>query len=64
MPRVEQLPPNVAKITTELTLELSETFNINESKEIRDNKIVTYLIKQIAILENEIKELKNELSKN
>jgi len=64
MPRVEQLPPNVAKITTELTLELSETFDINESKEIRDNKIVTYLIKQIAILENEIKELKNELSKN
>jgi len=63
MPREEELPPSkrVSEITTQLTLELHDGFTASESSEIRNNKVITFLIKQIAILKAEI-ELRDEIS--
>jgi len=52
MPDLPIKPPNkrVDELTTEITLDIFEKFKTESDLQKRNNEIITYLIKQIAIL--------------
>ena len=48
------------ELISELTEEMWDTFRINEHKDVRLDKMITFLIRKIAILQLEINKLKAE----
>lgn len=65
MPNPGTKPPNkrVDEIKTELTAKLWDNFEIKEPKDNRDNKILTFLIAEIAYLKAQNELIFNELHK-
>jgi len=56
MPDLPIKPPNkrVGGLTTEITLDIFEKFKTESDLQKRNNEIINYLIKQIAILKANI----------
>jgi len=59
MPDPPIKPPNkrVSELTTELTLSVHEKFRHEKDMHNRANEIITYLIKEIAILKAQIESI-------
>lgn len=65
MPDDPEKPPNkrVDELVTEITDEMWKFLKVREMPKVRSNKIITYLIKRIAILETENENLNKEIDK-
>ena len=59
MPRPEEKPPNKKKVdekVTDITDKMWTNFDVNEGSDIRNEKIVSFLIREIAELKVKLEE--------